>query len=122
MADHIARYQSGPITEEASAAVTGGRLVAFTGNRTVGPAGAGSLLVAGVALRDAAIGQKVAVQHDGTHSLRASGAITTGQRVIAAADGRVAPAGATPDARTVVGFAREAIADGADGLITLTLG
>lgn len=122
MGDHVERYAPGPITEEASAAVTGGRLVEFTGDRTVGPAAAASNVVAGVALRDAALGQKVAVDHDGTHKLRASAAIAAGQRVIAAANGEVAPAGAAPDARQVVGFAREAAgAGGVDIFVTLTL-
>lgn len=123
MPDHIERYAPGPLTEEASAAVTGGRLVEFTGNRTVGPAAANSDRVAGVALRDAAIGQKVAVDHDGTHKLRASGAIAAGQRVVAGAGGVVVGVGvaAADDARRIIGFAREAIADGADGYVTLTL-
>lgn len=116
------------ITVTASAAVTGGQLVEFTGDRRVGPAAAGSLVVCGVARQDAAVEGKVAVASGGVYPLTATGAIAAGQRVMAAAGGTVAavPApAATPAAgdiantRATVGYALEAIATGATGRIKL---
>jgi hypothetical protein len=43
-------------------------------------------------------------------------AATEGQRLIAAANGQVTPAGAAPDARQVIGYAFEAVGLGAVGL------
>lgn len=120
--DHVRRYDTGPITERAVAAVVGGRLVEARGNREVGPAAAGSVVCMGVALRDAAVGQDVGVDHEGTHRLRAAAAVAAGQRVMCAAAGEVTPWVAAGDPRTIIGFAREAIAAGADGNVTLTLG
>jgi hypothetical protein len=115
----------GPVDAETwttSAAVIAGRLVEATGNRRCGPAGVGSLVVVGVAMQDASAAEdKVAVATDGVVPCRASGAIAAGQRVIAAAAGDVAAAGATPDARTVVGIAVEAISGGATGPVRLML-
>jgi hypothetical protein len=110
-------------TYTATAAITAGQVCAFTGNRTVGPAASGSLLVAGVALHDCANGGIVTVAKTGTWFITAAGAITFGQRlIVGAVAGTVAAAGATPDARTVFGFAEESIADTASGRVTLVLG
>lgn len=101
-------------TYTASAAVTGGTLVEHTaGDRRCQPAGAGSLLVAGVALHDAALNQTVTVAGEGVWNVVAAGAITAGQRLIAAAGGQVAAAGAAPDARTLVGMAQNDTANAA---------
>jgi hypothetical protein len=107
-------------------AIVGGQVVERrTGTRLVGVAGAGSLVVAGVARHDVPAtratiqGPAVAdespltVARDCVIKVTASGAITVGQKLIAAAAGAVSAAGATPDSRTVIGEAFEAAADGA---------
>ena len=95
MADYFPSFTpAGQVTFTASADVTGGRLVEITGDRTVGPAGAASAAVIGVAGFDAVAGERVTVytRVDGAHGLTAAGAITAGDTVAAAADGKVATA------------------------------
>lgn len=96
-------------------AVVGGRLVQSVdpGDRTVVPAAAGSTTCKGMALYDAATGKKVAVARDQVLPATASGAIAAGSKLIAGANGVVVVAGATPDARTIVGEALESAVDGA---------
>lgn len=94
-----------------SAAVTGGQLVAVSGNQTVAPTSAATGAWLGVAAFDAASGAKVTVHAGGVHELAASGAIAAGANVVGAADGAVATVGAgTID--TVVGVALGAAANG----------
>lgn len=120
MADHIPHYFPGDtVTFTASAAITGGQLVEITGNMTVGPAGAASTKVVGVAARDAANGALVPVHRVGVHDLTATGAITAGDHVVAAAAGTVATVGANTF-QTDVGIALESIANAAKGRIALT--
>jgi predicted RecA/RadA family phage recombinase len=109
------------LTLTASATITGGQIVAYTGNRTVGPAGAASMAVAGIALHNAASGEKVTVATQGVWPATATGAIAAGDTLITAAAGTVAPAGAAPDARSVIGRALEAIANGATGRCKINL-
>lgn len=119
------------ISYTASAAVTAGQLVETTGDRTVGPAGAASTKVVGVALWDVPAA-RVSIQGPQVGDvnrltvvtmcavkLTASGAIAAGDTLIAAAAGAVSAAGATPDARTVVGRALQAISNGNTGLCLL---
>lgn len=98
MAEYGVVFASGaaPITLQASATVTGGRLVEMTGSGTVGPAGAASTKVVGVAATDAASGAKVQVWPlpGVVHEVTASGAITAGDGLIAAATGLVSTIGA----------------------------
>lgn len=95
MASHVHLFKPGQAyTNEASAAVTGGRLVEVTGPRRVGPAGADSAKVIGAAAFDAAVGADVTVLSGGVQNLVCSAAITAGARVSAAAAGKVATAGA----------------------------
>jgi hypothetical protein len=107
-------------------AIVGGNVVERrTGTRLVGVAGAGSLVVAGVARHDVPAtkttiqgpqvgdGNELTVARDCVIPVVASGAVTVGQKLIAAATGKVSAAGATPDSRTVIGEAFEAAADGA---------
>jgi hypothetical protein len=114
------------ITYNVAAAVTGGQVVERTSAaRTVTPAGAGSTKVAGVAKYDVPTTRTTVQQKqvgDGNElvvgrfcwaPVVASGAIASGDKLIAAAAGKVAAAGATPDARTIIGEATEAAADGA---------
>jgi hypothetical protein len=50
---------------------------------------------------------EVAVINDGFVPVKFAAAAAFGDRLIAAAAGTVTPAGATPDARTIVGFCAE---------------
>lgn len=120
MAEHIPHYSGGgpTLSPVATAAITGGRVVEITGNMTVGHAGAASIKAIGVAGRDAAIGAATPVFTDGVHDLVASGAIAAGERVVCAADGKVATVGAGT-AFQVIGIALEAIADTAKGRVRL---
>lgn len=114
MADYLPKFKPGQaVTFTASADVTGGRLVAVTGNRSVGPAGADSALVVGVAGFDALAGEKVAVytRPSGVQALTASGAIAAGAKVISAAGGKAATIGAGTNA---IGIALEAAANDND--------
>lgn len=95
------------------------------GRRRYGVAGAASTKFAGIALHDVGVtstylGQlKVGdenaqvAQKGGVFPVVASGAIAEGDTLVCAAAGKVSAAGATPDAREVIGRATEAAADGA---------
>lgn len=96
MADYLPKFKPGQaVTFTASAAVTGGRLQAVTGNLTCADAGADSAAVIGVAGFDASTGESVTVftRAGGVHPLVASGAIAAGAKVISAAGGKVATVG-----------------------------
>jgi hypothetical protein len=82
-----------PWTATTSGAVTGGRVVASSGNGTVAHAGAASTIAVGVAAHDAASGAKVTVWPlDGcVHELEAASAITASGGVQTAANGQVDP-------------------------------
>lgn len=119
--------QGGKETFTATATITadstnGGQLVELTGNRTIGPAGAASTKAVGVALQSCVSGDVIAVASRGVWPMKASGAIAAGDTLVAAAAGAVSAAGATPDARTVIGRALEAISNGAVGRVRLMLG
>lgn len=91
MADHLPLFTPGAaVTYTASAAVIGGRVVEVSGARTVANAAAGSTKTVGVAGFDAATGEQVTVFSGGVHPLTCSAAITAGDRVAAAAAGKVA--------------------------------
>ncbi len=91
MADYTPLFQPGQaVTYSASVAVTGGQVVEVTGDRTVGPAAAGSKKVAGVAGFNAPVGERVTVFSAGVQRPVASGSIAAGDRVVAAANGKVA--------------------------------
>lgn len=109
--------------------IVGGQVVErVAGVRLVQPAGAGSLVVAGVAMFDVPAARTVVSgpQVGDVNALTVirrvviavtfAAAATEGQKLICAAAGQVTPAGATPDARTVIGEAFEAVAGGAVGL------
>lgn len=94
MSDYLPKHSPGQaITLAASAAVVGGRLVAVTGAGTVGPAGADSPAVVGVAGFDAAAGETVTVYRGGVQRLTAAEAVAAGSAVSAGADGKVAASG-----------------------------
>jgi hypothetical protein len=114
MADYTPVFANGtaPWTLQASAAVTGGRLVEVTGTGTVGPAGAASVKVLGVAAADAPSGGKVDVWPLAglTHKILGTGAIAAGDNLAAGAAGVVAVIGAGTFGQ-LVGIADRAGAD-----------
>lgn len=138
------RTKTGPRSYTPGEAVNGGQVLeGHTGNDRAWVAGAGSLRVLGVALTDAvnpeAISQtpatvngrpvlnaallpdSVAVADSGIETeVTYAAAAQFGDRLIAAAGGNVTPAGATPDARTIVGKCSQpgGVAAGARGLMT----
>ncbi len=117
------------ISYTAAEALTGGQLVERrTGNRLVGVAGAASNRVCGVAefdvpaVRATAQGPQVG---DGNEAgvtrmcvvpVTFTGAAAAGDKLVAGAAGAVTPAGATPDARQVVGEAFEDVGGAGTGL------
>lgn len=91
MAEYLPLFAPGKaITRSASAAITAGQLVIVTGSGTVGPASAATHLWAGVAAFDAASGDNVTVYTGGVQRIVATGTVTAGQLVEAAAGGTVA--------------------------------
>lgn len=118
MPEHLPAFAPGcDVTFTASAAVTGGQVVEITGDMTVGPAGAASAKVVGVASFDAPADFEVGVSTDGVHRLTASAAVTAGAKVAATAAGTVALAATNPP----IGTALEAIANGAVGRVALNV-
>lgn len=141
-----ARYEKQlPISYEVTETVAGGQLVEARAASKVGVAAAGSVRCLGVATKDAmpaatsntntSIGgypnidlgvptQYVAVAREGVWPLPYAAAAAFGDSLICAANGQVTPAGATPDARTIIGKCREpaGVASGAIGLVGLHLG
>jgi Uncharacterized conserved protein (DUF2190) len=114
MAEWLPKYLPGQRwTSTASATITGGQLLAVSGSDTVGPAGANSIAVVGVAAHDAASGEKLTVFSPKIAVLTASGAITAGAQVVPAAAGAVSALAAvttpTPadvtNSRAIVGVA-----------------
>lgn len=82
-------------TGTASATITGKQIIAVSGNGTVGPAGADSNAVIGVAAHDVILNGLVAYFPRGPiHISTAAGGITAGARVNSAAAGTVASAAA----------------------------
>lgn len=96
MGDYQPVYTGGakPFTATTSGAVTGGNVLAQSGNGTVGVAGAASAIVVGVAAHDALSGGKVSVWplEGVVHELVAANAITQGGGVQSGATGQVDPA------------------------------
>ena len=110
MAEYLPIFKPGQaITLKASAAITGGQLVEITGNGTVGPAGAASTKVVGVAAFDAATNASVTIFRGGVQHATAAGAVTAGDVVQAGAAGTVATGTTDP-----VGLALSTAADAAD--------
>ena len=111
------------VTMTAAAAITAGRLVEIAGNRTVQMAGANSLKVMGVALEGTdfvGTPDKIAIATGGVFLLTASGSITAGDKLVAAANGQVSTLAAvttpTPadvtNTRAIVGVALEGATNG----------
>lgn len=112
MAEYLPIFKPGQaITLKASATITGGQLVAVSGSGTVAPAGAASTAVVGMAAFDAALNDNVTIFAGGVQNCTASGAVTAGDPVIAAAAGAVATS-ATPPAGQQVGVALSTATNG----------
>jgi hypothetical protein len=97
MADYTPKFTPGEaVSMTVGADVTGQRLVAVSGSKTISPAGADAANVIGVAGFDAVAGDRVTVytRAGGIHRLVANGAITAGAKVISATGGKVATIGA----------------------------
>lgn len=96
MADYTPVFTGGvvPFTQTTSAIVTGGQVLVASAAGTVGPAGAGSLVVVGVAAHDAVSGAKVNVWPiaNCVHELTTTGTVTALDGVITAASGTVGTA------------------------------
>lgn len=114
MTDYVPLFEGYSRTFTADADVTGGQLVEVTGDRAVSAAGAGSTKTVGVAAFDAKAGDPVTVEGGGVQRLMAAGAIAAGDRVAAAAGGKVATA-----TENTIGLALTAAADGAQAQIRL---
>lgn len=67
-----------------------GQVVELTGSLTVAPTTAASAKVIGVAMFNAKAGEPVGVETEGLFKLKAASAITGGEKVVSAANGKVA--------------------------------
>jgi hypothetical protein len=84
MSEYLPKFFPGDtVTIAASATITGGQLVTWTG----AVAGDNATGVAGVAGHDAASGDSLTVYRIGVHTLTADGAITKGDPICSAASG-----------------------------------
>jgi hypothetical protein len=91
MAEYAPLYKPGQaFTRSASATITGGQLVIVSGSGTVAPSSAATHSWVGVAAFDAANGDNVTVFAGGVQRITASGTVTAGNTVEAAASGAVA--------------------------------
>lgn len=119
MADYTPVYvaTSQPLTKTASAAITGGQLVEITTASAVGPAGAASTKVIGVAAHDAASGARVTVWPllNVEHEITSTGTIAVGDGIAAGAAGVAASVvvGTGAAAGTLIGRATTAATGGA---------
>jgi hypothetical protein len=92
MGDYTPVIEAGDqFTQTASATITGGQILENTGDGTVGPAGAASVKVVGVAAHDAASGTPVSVYGLFTvhETVAGTGGLTAGQNVQAGAAGTI---------------------------------
>ena len=107
-------------TVGAAQSVSGGLLVeAMAGDRVVRTAQATSVVCTGFAMWDAAAGIQVSIAVSGVWFVTASGAIGAGNKIITGAAGVAVVAGATPDARTLVGRAISDISNATQGPVLL---
>lgn len=119
MADYTPVYVSGnnPFTLTASATITGGQILENTGASTVGPAGAASVKVVGVAAHDAASGARVTVWPlaNVLHEVTSTGTIAAGDGIAAGASGVAATVAVATGAAagTLLGIAQTAATGGA---------
>ena len=102
---------------KASEDVKKGQVVVISGDMTVAPSTEASAKVLGVAMFDAKSGEPVSVETEGLFSMKASGAITAGDKVASAADGAVAKA---TDANTV-GIAINSVTNGGEVFVKFSI-
>lgn len=102
---------------KASGDVKKGQVVVISGDMTVAPSTEASAKVLGVAMFDAESGKPVSVETEGLFSMKASGAITAGDKVASAADGAVAKA---TDANTV-GIAINTASNGGEVFVKFSI-
>ena len=98
MADYLPLFSPGAqVTFTASAAIEGGQAVEVTGDRTVGPAGAGSTKYVGVAGHSAAAGAKLVVHVRGqVQRIKSAAVIAAGALVETGAAGTAAAGTTAP--------------------------
>lgn len=119
MADYTPIHSGGaiPFTSTTSGVVTGGTLVAQSGNFTVATAGAASAIVVGVAAHDAASGTKITVWpiRNVTHEIASTGTIAAMDGVVSGAAGVAATAvvATAAAAGTLLGIAEGPASGGA---------
>lgn len=124
------RIKEGPSSFTPAEQILGGQLVEARAASRIGVAAAGSVKVLGVAVTDginpeavattpttvngrpvlnaAAFPTRIAVAYGGmVVPVTYTAAAAFGDKLIATANGQVSPAGATPDARTIVGVCTE---------------
>jgi len=114
VSDYVPNFLPGhELTYTAGAAITGGQVLHITATgRIVSPTGAASDHTVGVACHDAASGALVTVSRGGEQRPKASGAITAGTPVKAAAAGAVAAwVSGTDNASLILGVAINTVAD-----------
>lgn len=116
--------KTGPKSYPAAETIVGGQLVEGRAASVAGVAAAGSFKVLGVALNDAVAGPVVTEPVGGVLNaapadtrvlvgkgveapVKYAAAAAFGDKLVAASAGRVTPAGAAPDARTIVGECTE---------------
>jgi hypothetical protein len=92
MADYMPVMGDGPFTQAASATITGGQILENTGAGTVGPAGANSVKVVGVAAHDATTGKDITIHPISgyVHESVSPAGSAAGDRLATAAAGTVA--------------------------------
>jgi len=113
MAEYLPLHIPGKaITRQASGTITGGQLVIVSGSGTVAAGSAATHLWLGVAAFDAASGDSVTVYSEGVQRLTATGSITAGQLVEAAASGTVAAHTNGTNDFNVVGLALTTVTTG----------
>jgi len=112
------------LTCTAAAAITAGQLVYVSGNTgyvpSVTPTTAATTAKCGVAAQTVPSGASVDVYFNGVHLLAASGAITAGDPVVAAAAGAVADVG-TPTATLDAEIVGNALTAAASGFVVVML-
>lgn len=119
--DYSAIHQPGQaFSRTTSADVTAGQLLYVSGSDTVAKTAGATSAWLGVAAFSAASGSDVTVLTGGVHQLAASGSITAGDLVIAAASGAVQTIGSVTatTASQVVGVA---LSDAASSLVVVKL-
>ena len=102
---------------KASEDVKKGQVVVISGDMIVAPSTEASAKVLGVAMFDAKADEPVSVETEGLFSMTASGAITAGDKVESAADGKVAKAAGT----NAVGIAINSASNGGEVFVKFSI-